>query len=209
MSTTATPSAPDAQPLAAQTLGAAPFPGRAEALRVYFDQSVHAAIHKHASENTTVEICGVLVGAWKRDESGPYVHVSASIRGDAAASKNAEVTFTHETWSKINQRMDKEFADRVIVGWYHTHPNFGIFLSDRDVFIHQHFFSAPGQIALVIDPIRNEEGVFTWKAGKPALAIGHWVGNGQRWSPRASEAPARLAASEEGHAAPAPATPPR
>ena len=52
------------------------------------------------------------------------------------------------------------FANARIVGWYHTHPDFGIFLSDYDVFIHQHFFSGPGQIALVIDPVRKLEGVF-------------------------------------------------
>lgn len=181
-----TPQAPDAEQLAGEKLGAAPFPGRIGGLRVYFDQTVHDAITRHGSENTTVEICGVLVGAWKQDESGPYVHVSASIRGDAASNKFTEVTFTHETWSKINERMDKEFTDRVIVGWYHTHPDFGVFLSDRDVFIHQHFFSAPGQIALVVDPVRREEGVFTWKSGKPQLAPTHWVGPDQRWSPRVS-----------------------
>ncbi len=27
-----------------------------------------------------------------------------------------------------------------IVGWYHTHPSFGIFLSHHDLFIHQNFF---------------------------------------------------------------------
>jgi proteasome lid subunit RPN8/RPN11 len=178
-------SGPDAKQLAGETLGTAPFPGQASGLRVYFEQAVHDAIHKHASEDTSVEICGVLVGVWKKDAGGmgPYVHVSASIRGEAAASKLAEVTFTHETWSKINAKMDKDYTDKVIVGWYHTHPDFGIFLSDRDTFIHQHFFSAPGQIALVVDPIRHEEGVFVWGGGKPVLSPTHFVGTGLKWSP--------------------------
>lgn len=179
---------PDALQLDAQSLASLPFPGRSSDLRVYFDQKAHDALSKHAKQDTSVEICGVLVGAWKRDSDGPYVHVTASIPGDAATSKFAEVTFTHETWAKINQRMDKEFADSTIVGWYHTHPDFGVFLSDRDVFIHEHFFSSPGQVALVIDPIRHEEGIFVWKAGKPALTSTHWVGSGQRWSPHAGAA---------------------
>ena len=49
-----------------------------------------------------------------------------------------------------------------IVGWYHSHPGFGIFLSEHDRFIHRHFFGEPGQIALVIDPLAHVEGLFAW-----------------------------------------------
>jgi hypothetical protein len=71
--------------------------------------------------------------------------------------------------------MDSRFADRAIVGWYHSHPDFGIFLSDRDVFIHEHFFNSPGQIAFVVDPVRKDEGVFAWHDAKPALVPHYWV----------------------------------
>jgi proteasome lid subunit RPN8/RPN11 len=154
------------------------FPGgRNEAFRVYFTPGVHAALWKHGGEDTSVEICGVLVGTWHRDEVGPFVKIVDSIRGEGATAKFAEVTFTHQTWAKINGEMDTKFADKKIVGWYHTHPDFGIFLSDRDRFIQEHFFSGPGQIAHVIDPIRRVEGVFVWRDGKPALAEHFWAGD--------------------------------
>jgi len=41
--------------------------------------------------------------------------------------------------------MDAQFADKKIVGWYHSHPGFGIFLSEYDLFIHRNFFTAPGR----------------------------------------------------------------
>ncbi len=154
------------------------FPGgRNEAFRVYFSPEVHAALWKHAGEDTSVEICGVLVGTWHRDPVGPFAKVVESIRGEGATTKFAEVTFTHQTWAKINAEMDTKFADMKIVGWYHTHPDFGIFLSDRDRFIQEHFFSGPGQVAHVIDPVRRVEGVFIWRGGKPALAEHFWVGD--------------------------------
>jgi hypothetical protein len=103
--------------------------------------------------------------------------VVASIRGEGAETRFAEVTFTHQTWAKINAEMDTKFTSSAIVGWYHTHPDFGIFLSDRDRFIHEHFFSGPGQIAHVIDPIRGLEGVFVWRDAKPAIAPHFWVGD--------------------------------
>jgi proteasome lid subunit RPN8/RPN11 len=108
---------------------------------------------------TSVEVCGVLVGRWGKDADGPFVTVSASIPGNAAESKFAEVTFTHETWAKINEEMDRNHPDLIIVGWSHTHPDFGVFLSDHDVFIQQHFFSEAGHIAHVINPIRLASGV--------------------------------------------------
>jgi proteasome lid subunit RPN8/RPN11 len=169
---------PDIRLLAREDLSDAVFPGgRNEAFRVYFTPEVHAALWRHAGEDTSVEICGVLVGTWHRDGVGPFANVVESIRGEGATTRFAEVTFTHQTWAKINAEMDTKFADLKIVGWYHTHPDFGIFLSDRDRFIQEHFFSGPGQIAHVIDPIRREEGVFIWKDGKPALADHFWVGD--------------------------------
>lgn len=179
---------PDAAQLALEPLERGTFPGKSPAaLRLCIDPAVHEQIHRHARADTSIEVCGVLVGAWKQDDSGPFVHVTASIQGEAAASKIAEVTFTHETWARINQRMDREFSKLAIVGWYHTHPDFGIFLSERDVFIHQHFFGACGQVALVIDPIRKLEGVFIWEAGKPVLAPVHWVGTKALIHPAAAE----------------------
>jgi proteasome lid subunit RPN8/RPN11 len=168
----------DVRLLGTRELPRAEFPGGADQVfRVYFAPEVHDALWKHAVADTSVEICGVLVGAWERDARGPFVRVTASIRGEAADNKFAEVTFTHDTWAKINARMDNEFSHLAIVGWYHTHPDFGIFLSDRDRFIHEHFFSGVGQVAHVIDPVRRDEGVFVWKDGTPARTDHFWVGD--------------------------------
>ena len=72
-------------PEAARTCPERRFPGgRNEAFRVYFTPEVHAALWKHAGEDTSVEICGVLVGTWHRDEVGPFVKIVESIRGEGA-----------------------------------------------------------------------------------------------------------------------------
>jgi len=181
----------DIRLLARQDLPNEAFPGgRNQSFRVYFTPEVHAALWKHGSLDTSVEICGVLVGSWHRDEAGPFVKIVESIRGEGAETKFAEVTFTHQTWAKINKEMDTKFAKWSIVGWYHTHPDFGIFLSDRDRFIQEHFFSGPGQVAHVIDPIRGIEGVFAWRDGKPSLCEHFWVGDRLHFgTPGGSEPP--------------------
>ncbi len=174
---TAAAESPDIRQLQKESLPPGEFPvGGKQDFRVFLAPAVHARIWQHATENLALEICGVLVGSWQRDAVGPFVAISEFIRCDAARSGFAEVTFTHEAWTKINAEMDTRLSGLKIVGWYHSHPDFGIFLSDRDVFIHQHFFSGAGQIAHVIDPVRTIEGVFARQGGKPTLRPHFWVG---------------------------------
>jgi hypothetical protein len=94
------------------------------------------------------------------------VHIAACIEGENADGAGAHVTFTQDTWEHIYAVKDKNFPDERIVGWYHSHPGFGIFLSEHDTFIHKNFFSSPGQIAWVFDPHSDEEGCFGWVGGQ-------------------------------------------
>ena len=97
---------------------------------------------------------------------GPLPVVTGSIAALEADGRRASVTFTHEAWASIYAAMDREFSDDQIVGWYHSHPGFGIFLSSHDRFIHDNFFSDSRQIAYVVDPHAGTEGVFHWRNGK-------------------------------------------
>jgi proteasome lid subunit RPN8/RPN11 len=180
----------DVRELAREGLPPGRFPADLRAdFRVHMTPEVLRGIENHAKADHTVEICGVLVGGWEQDEQGPYATVTDYIRCDNAASKFAEVTFTHESWAQINKEMDSKYADKRIVGWYHSHPDFGIFLSDRDCFIQQHFFSGPGQVAYVIDPVRDLEGVFAWRKGKPTPLPHFWAGDEIRMSRSAEDHP--------------------
>jgi proteasome lid subunit RPN8/RPN11 len=140
---------------------------REERYQVVIRQSVLNKIHAHGHSVDGIEVCGVLVGNVHRDAFGPWLYVEQAIEGNGATERAAQVTFTAETWAHIQTVMDRDYPDRRILGWYHTHPGFGIFLSDMDVFIQDNFFGEPWQVALVYDPKAREEGTFLWKAGKP------------------------------------------
>jgi proteasome lid subunit RPN8/RPN11 len=122
------------------------------------DSEVVRQIRQHARSCIKTEVCGVLIG----QDRDLRIEVTACIEGQNAEEAGAHVTFTQDTWEHIYAVKDKRFPDERIVGWYHSHPGFGIFLSEHDTFIHQNFFSSPGQVAWVFDPHSDEEGCFGW-----------------------------------------------
>jgi proteasome lid subunit RPN8/RPN11 len=133
-----------------------PFPGPRGAqasLRVGVDRQAHADLIAHAKESLHAEVCGVLVGEDGVDDEGPFIHVQAVIRGAQASGGSTHVTFTHETWEAIHKTMESDHPKQRMVGWYHTHPGFGVEFSEMDLFIQRNFFSSATQIALVTDPI--------------------------------------------------------
>jgi proteasome lid subunit RPN8/RPN11 len=111
-------------------------------------------IRQHARASSKAEVCGVLIGA----EDHGVTTVEASIPGAKAVQGGSHVTFTQDTWEHIYHIKDRDYPEARIVGWYHSHPGFGVFLSDHDSFIHKNFFSAPRQVAWVYDPHSDEEG---------------------------------------------------
>jgi proteasome lid subunit RPN8/RPN11 len=134
----------------------------AGALRVAMESEVSRLVRQHGRSSMKTEVCGVLIGR----EEGSLTMVDACIPGANAAQGGAHVTFTQDTWEHIYQVKDKQYPDARIVGWYHSHPGFGVFLSDHDSFIHQNFFASPRQIAWVYDPHSDEEGCFGWRDGE-------------------------------------------
>ena len=128
-------------------------------LRTDFTKAAWADVMQHARESLDAEVCGVLVGQVCTDDAGRWVEVTAVIRGHAAASGQTHVTFTHETWERIHSERESRFPRLAIVGWYHTHPGFGVEFSEMDAFIHSNFFAGAAQLALVADPVAGREAI--------------------------------------------------
>lgn len=138
------------------------FPGPAGAgipLRVHFARRAYAELVAHAKDSVDAEVGGVLVGESCEDDEGPFLEVQAVLRAMAAREARAHVTFTHETWTQIHATLDREYPKLAIVGWYHTHPGFGVEFSAMDLFIQQNFFSGPTQIAFLTDPLGGETAI--------------------------------------------------
>lgn len=137
--------------------------------------AARAAIEAHTQSRTDVEVGGVLLGRLCVTEADgrAFLLIDAIIPALAADSANSSVTFTADTWMAVHDAIDRDHPGASIVGWYHTHPNFGIFLSEMDLFIQRHFFDLPHQVAVVVDPVRKEEGAFIWMRGETTRVALH------------------------------------
>lgn len=137
-------------------------PGDGE-LPIFIDLDVMREIEDHAASDTSVELGGVLLGGQFEDADGrPFVVITDCLRAQHYESTKGSFKFTHETWETITRQRD-EFPDELqMVGWYHTHPDWGVFLSGMDMFICDHFFNKPLDVAYVVDPCRGDRGMFQW-----------------------------------------------
>lgn len=132
-------------------------------LPIFVDLDVMRDMEAHAQSDKTVELGGVLLGSQSLDDQGqPFVVVTDWLQADHYESTRSRFKFTHETWAEITKRRDGYPNDTEMVGWYHTHPGWGIFLSDMDMFICKNFFNRPLDVALVIDPCNLKRGWFQW-----------------------------------------------
>ena len=131
---------------------------------VFLHQRVNRTMTQHARQNHEREVGGILLGDVRQNEEQKmYIVVTHTVQAEFANETRGHLTFTQETWLKIHQTRETQYPDKTIVGWYHTHPGWTIFLSSWDLFIHQNFFKQPWQIALVIDPSLNRGGIFVWQ----------------------------------------------
>ena len=136
---------------------------RPDDLRIYVDLDTMVDMETHAQTNTGVELGGVLLGGQYVDGEGrAFVVVSDCLRADHYEATKGSFKFTHETWGDIQRRLEEYPDDLRMVGWYHTHPDWGVFLSGMDLFICDNFFNKPLDLALVIDPCRDDRGWFQW-----------------------------------------------
>lgn len=144
-------------------------------LRLYIGQELLRQMDALAGFDLRRETGCFLVGDYLEQDGQLCAIVAGFIEARYADASSASLTFTHETWQYVSAQLEERFAGMRILGWQHTHPGYGVFLSEYDLFIQENFFNLPYQIAYVIDPIQGHRGFFEWKQGKICPLSGYYV----------------------------------
>jgi LysM repeat protein/proteasome lid subunit RPN8/RPN11 len=144
-------------------------------VKVYIKQDVYKALEKYALADTEHERGTIILGDYHEELGKMHVIISNYIEARYTDASASTLTFTHETWDYVYKEQNEKYPDKKIVGWQHTHPSYGIFLSNYDLFIQENFFNLPFQVAYVIDPIQDIRGFFQWKNGKIEKLKGYYI----------------------------------
>lgn len=155
-----------------------------------FDETTLLVIHDHVGSSPDTEVGGFLVGT-PEGADGP-MRCAGAIPAPDARGDLTRLTFTHDSWEHVHRELEEHYPDSSLIGWYHSHPGHGIFLSEHDTFIQRHFFAAPWQIALVVDPVTGEEGLFAWDNDEISLIDKRSIGASE--STFSADVPTALAA---------------
>lgn len=156
--------------------------------RINITPSTLSELEKHAYSNLEAEVGGMFFGKIVDGQT----RIAGFIPALTASAEQISLTFTHEVWDEILREGSKKFPDDQIVGWYHTHPSFGLFLSEYDLFIQTNFFGLKGQLALVLDPIAGKMGWFESSAGKAKMIFEEPTNTGPKTAQVATKAPKAL-----------------
>jgi hypothetical protein len=116
------------------------------------------------------ELGGILIGrAFSSDNRlgriyGKHVILLEDfVPSEKFESTGVSLAMGTEVWNRVSERL----GDRMVIGWYHSHPNLGAFFSGTDRRTQRHFFREAYSVGLVIDPIRNEEAWFIGPEATP------------------------------------------
>lgn len=135
-------------------------------VEIFFAQSAYAKCVAHTKSEMESEVGGALIGKVCMDPETEqqYILIQDIIPALYTKAGQTHVTFTHDTLVSLNTELEDNYPDKRIVGWYHTHPRLGVFMSSYDTWLHNHFFHDLTQVALVVDPYHEQGGFFCWQA---------------------------------------------
>jgi proteasome lid subunit RPN8/RPN11 len=97
-----------------------------------------------------------------------FVDIRAAIPALHSEGTPVHMQFNAEAWDYISGLLEESFPDQIILGWYHSHPGLGVFMSGVDRDTHQAFYNRPWNLALVVDPVYRLSG---WFAGPECRAL--------------------------------------
>ncbi|MEK0193473.1 hypothetical protein [Microcoleus anatoxicus] len=128
---------------------------------VYLKAEALNSLKVHLASNLRVEQGGILFGNAYEDEFlGIYVEIVAAVAAPATIGTGVHLEFTPDSWLGIMDYARHQHPQENIVGWYHSHPNIGVFMSGTDMNTQGAFFSHPWCLSIVHDPVRLTIGYF-------------------------------------------------
>lgn len=123
---------------------------------VYISSLALLKMLKHGRAGVPMEVMGLMLGEFVDDYTVHVVDVFAMPQSGTGVSVEAvDPVFQQKMMEMLKQTGRPE----MVVGWYHSHPGFGCWLSSVDINTQQSFEQlTPRAVAVVVDPIQSVRG---------------------------------------------------
>jgi 26S proteasome regulatory subunit N11 len=124
--------------------------------QVYISSLALLKMLKHGRAGVPMEVMGLMLGEFVDDYTVKCVDVFAMPQSGTSVSVEA-VDPIFQT--KMLDMLKQTGRGEMVVGWYHSHPGFGCWLSGVDMNTQQSFESLNKRaVAVVVDPIQSVKG---------------------------------------------------
>jgi 26S proteasome regulatory subunit N11 len=111
---------------------------------------------KHGRAGVPMEVMGLMLGEFVDEYTISCVDVFAMPQSGTTVTVES---VDHVFQTKMLDMLKQTGRPEMVVGWYHSHPGFGCWLSSVDVNTQQSFEQLhPRAVAVVIDPIQSVRG---------------------------------------------------
>ncbi|MCX8052599.1 MAG: LysM peptidoglycan-binding domain-containing protein [Armatimonadetes bacterium] len=133
---------------------------------IAIDATAHREIEQFAQRDRLAECGGLLLGTVEVEQKARLIHIKAVAPAVGAIETRTNFKITFKAWKSMFDLRDAEYPDLRVLGWFHAHAGWGVFLSEIDLFVHERFFPHPNMVAFVIDPTVGGESFFYWRDGQ-------------------------------------------
>ncbi|MFH0713477.1 MAG: Mov34/MPN/PAD-1 family protein [Candidatus Micrarchaeota archaeon] len=126
------------------------------ALEVYMKQTAVQKAEEYFSQLASLHLegMGLLMGEVCEHKGKNFVVVNEFITSETDSSA-VSVRFSPNAFEKIAEELQK--SGEIVVGWCHSHPGYGCFLSTTDVSTQRRFFNEQFHVAAVFDPLASDD----------------------------------------------------
>jgi LysM repeat protein len=140
-----------------------------DGLRIYMEDYVHTYLYQYARSSATGEKLAVLMGKTIVIDGQKTVFISGVVQAKFTEKLKGMETITSQSWKYISEEIEKYFVDLTIVGWMHSRPSFGAFVTSRDEAYHKKVFNGDSQLFFVVDPVDRMDRFYVLNEAGSAL----------------------------------------
>jgi proteasome lid subunit RPN8/RPN11 len=109
-----------------------------------------------------LEVMGFLIGDVYKWNDIYITNAKDAVTTDLDAT-SISVKFARDGFDELFAKLDEIPFEYILVGWYHSHPGLGCFLSETDIDTQRRMFNKPFHIAMVVDPIKGQTRAYKLK----------------------------------------------